>query len=72
MSLYNRKHTPVPRPFEPGKLIGATEIERSMESLVERVASPEELEEIHRKYGKPIIKTGDRKGSPMRKRGGVA
>lgn len=72
MNAYSRKHTPIPRPFETGGVIPMTELERSKATLVERTASPEEMEEIYRKYGRPNMKLKDRKGFPMRKKGGAA
>jgi hypothetical protein len=62
MNAYSRKHTPVPRTYEPGGIISKSELERSKESLIERIASPEEMEEIYRVYGRPTMKLKDRRG----------
>lgn len=62
MNAYSRKHTPVPRPFEPGAIISKTERERAEKSLKTRIASPEEMEEIYRKYGRPRMKLDERRG----------
>lgn len=73
INSYAKRHTPVaPRPYQPGGIMDMTERERAEASLVEWKASPEEMAEIIRKYGEPNKKLSERKGFPMKKRGGVA
>ena len=51
MNAYSRKHTPVPRPYEPGQIITVTERERAEASLKEWKATPEEIKQMLSKYG---------------------
>lgn len=69
-----KKHTPVPRLNVPTITIDRVEYERSKNTLVERKASPEEMDEILAKYGPPIMPLQNRKGMPFpkKKKGGVA
>lgn len=50
MNAYSRKHTPVPRPYEPGGIISKSELERSNESLKTWIATPEEISLLLSKY----------------------
>ena len=61
MYSYDKRHTPVPRPYAPGA-IPEDERNRTSKSLNERKATPEEMAEIIRKYGPPKCKLNERKG----------
>lgn len=62
MNAYSRKHTPVPRPYEPGGIISMNEFERTKASLKEWKATPEEMAVYIQKYGAPTMKLKDRRG----------
>lgn len=62
MNAYSRKHTPVPRPSEPGAIISKTERERAEKSLVTWTMTSEQLEEEYRRTGRPTMKLKDRRG----------
>ena len=49
-----------PKLYTPDVKIDKTEGQRAKESLVERIATPEELAEIIAKYGPPKAKLKDR------------
>jgi hypothetical protein len=51
MNAYSRKHTPVPRPYEPGGIISKSEKERAEASLKTWFATPEEISGLLSKYG---------------------
>jgi hypothetical protein len=50
MNAYSRKHTPVPRPHDPGGIISKSEKERSEASLKTWFATPEEISLLLSKY----------------------
>lgn len=62
MNAYSRRHTPVPRPFEPGTVISKTERERAEKSLVTWTMTPEQLEDEYLRTGRPTMKLKDRRG----------
>lgn len=60
MIVHSKRRTPVPRPIERTTI--KTELERAEKSLVTRKITPEEMEEIYQKYGRPTMKLKDRRG----------